>query len=198
MEENVFERIAKNYDTEKQIELSKVIVKEVRQGLQDSKSKSLLDYGCGTGLIGLELADQVNSVLLMDSSKEMVEIVKTKIANKGITNSKVLLSDFTQSPSELKTDIVVMSLVLLHIPETKKILQELYGILNDGGKLIIVDFDKNSKVSHPKIHNGFSHVDLKSILLEIGFKSITIKTFYKGCNIFMKQDASMFIAISTT
>lgn len=197
MEKNVFEQIAKKYDTEKQIELSKIIVKEVRLELQDSKSKSLIDYGCGTGLIGLELADQVNTVLLVDSSKEMLAMVKAKVANKGITNANVLLSDFTKHASELNADIVLISLVLLHIPETKKILQELYGILNVGGKLIIVDFDKNNKVSHPKIHNGFTHEDLKEALIKAGFKSIEIKTFYKGSNIFMKQDASMFIAKST-
>ncbi|SEM51639.1 ubiE/COQ5 methyltransferase family protein [Mesobacillus persicus] len=49
-----------------------------------------------------------------------------------------------------------MSFVLLHIPDTDKILQELFDILNNGGKLIIVDFDKNDKIHHPKVHNGFS------------------------------------------
>lgn len=196
MENNVFEQLAKKYDTEKQIELSKVIVEEVKLELQDSKSKSLLDYGCGTGLVGLKLSEQVGSVLLVDSSKEMLEIVKNKISKKEITNSNVLLSDFTESTSELSADIVLVSLVLLHIPDTKKILRELFSILNDGGKLIIVDFDKNDQVSHPKIHNGFSHESLESILSEIGFKSINIKSFYQGSNIFMKQDASMFIASS--
>lgn len=196
MENNIFEQLAKKYDTEKQIELAKVIVKEVRLELQDSKSKSLIDYGCGTGLISLELSEQVDSVLLVDSSKEMLGVVKTKISKRGITNSKVLLSDFTKSTPELNTDIVLMSLVLLHIPDTKKILRELFSILNDGGKLIIVDFDKNDKVNHPKVHNGFSHENLKRVLSEMGFKSIKIKTFYQGSNVFMKQDASMFICSS--
>jgi len=90
----------------------------------------------------------------------------------------------------------VMSLVLLHIPDTKKILQELFNILNSGGKLIIIDFDKNDEINHPKVHNGFSHEELKRGLTEVGFKSNEIKTFYHGNRIFMKQDASMFISIS--
>ncbi len=69
----------------------------------------------------------------------------------------VLYSDFTKGTPDLKADIVLMSLVLLHIPDTKKILQELFNILNDGGKLMIVDFDKNDHISHPKVHNGFVH-----------------------------------------
>ena len=89
-----------------------------------------------------------------------------------------------------------MSLVLLHIPDTNKILQELFGILNDGGKLIIIDFDKNDKIQHPKVHNGFSHEELKKRLSDIGFKSTEMKTFFHGRRIFMNQDASMFISSS--
>ncbi|MFB9760808.1 class I SAM-dependent DNA methyltransferase [Ectobacillus funiculus] len=196
MENNVFEQMAKRYDTEERIELAKVIVKEVRPELRNSKSKSLIDYGSGTGLIGLELSDLVNSILLVDSSEQMLEVAKAKISHKGITNSKVLYSDFTQETPELKADIVLMSLVLLHIPDTKKILQELFNILNNGGKLIIIDFDKNDKINHPKVHNGFSHEEMKKRLSEVGFKSIEIKTFYHGNGIFMNQDASMFISSS--
>lgn len=196
MENNVFEQMAKRYDTEERIELAKVIVKEVRPELRNSKSKSLIDYGSGTGLISLELSDLVDSILLVDSSKQMLEVAKAKVSLKGITNSKVLYSDFTQETPEFKADIVLMSLVLLHIPDTKKILQELFSILNNGGKLIIIDFDKNDKINHPKVHNGFSHEELKKRLSEVGFKSIKIKTFYHGNHIFMNQDASMFISSS--
>nr|MDH3153763.1 methyltransferase domain-containing protein [Bacillus licheniformis] len=194
MENNVFEQIAKRYDTEERIELAKVIVNEVRPELRNSQSKSLIDYGSGTGLISLELSDLVHSILLVDSSKQMLEVAKAKISRKGIANAKTLYSDFTQETPELKADIVLMSLVLLHIPDTNKILQELFGILNDGGKLIIIDFDKNDKIQHPKVHNGFSHEELKKRLSDIGFKSTEMKTFFHGRRIFMNQDASMFIS----
>ncbi|AXF55685.1 class I SAM-dependent methyltransferase [Salicibibacter kimchii] len=197
MENNVFEQMAKKYDTEERIELANVIVKEVRPELQNSRSKSLMDYGSGTGLIGLELSDLVDSVLLVDSSKQMLEVVEEKISRRGIKNSRVVCSDFTKEKPNLKVDIVLMSLVLLHIPDTKKMLQELFNALNNGGELMIIDFDENDKVHHPSVHNGFSHESLKRILSEVGFKSIKMKTFYHGNRIFMNQDASMFIASST-
>ena len=131
MENNVFEQMAKRYDTEERMELAKVIVKEVRPELRNSKSKSLIDYGSGTGLVSLELSDLVDSILLVDSSEQMLEVAKAKISHKGITNANVLYSDFTQETPELKADIILMSLVLLHIPDTKKILQELFNILNN-------------------------------------------------------------------
>jgi ubiquinone/menaquinone biosynthesis C-methylase UbiE len=196
MENNVFEQMAKRYDTDERMELAKVIVKEVKTELQDCEANSLIDYGSGTGLVSLELADLVDSVLLVDSSEQMMEVAKAKISYKGISNAKVLYSDFTQETPEFKADIVLMSLVLLHIPDTKKILQEMHKILNDGGKLIIVDFDKNDQISHPKVHNGFSHEELGERLSQAGFTSNKMRTFYHGNRIFMNQDASMFISTS--
>ncbi|WP_313800319.1 class I SAM-dependent methyltransferase [Cytobacillus sp.] len=196
MENSVFEQMAKRYDTAERIELAKVIVKEVRRELRNSKEKSLIDYGAGTGLISLEISDLVDSILLIDSSKQMLDVAKAKISRMGKTNTKILYSDFTQETPELKADVVLMSLVLLHIADTGNILQAMFNILNDGGKLIIIDFDKNEKINHPKVHNGFSHEDLKKRLSEVGFKSIEIKTFFHGNRIFMNQDASMFISSS--
>ncbi|MCG7336144.1 methyltransferase domain-containing protein [Sporosarcina sp. ACRSM] len=196
MENNVFDQMAKRYDTEERMELAKVVVKAVREELRNSKSKSLIDYGSGTGLVSLELSDVVGSILLVDSSEQMLEVAQAKISHRGISNATVLYADFTQETPELKADIILMSLVLLHIPDTEKILQTLFNMLNEGGKLMIVDFDKNENINHPKVHNGFAHDELKNKLAKAGFKSTEMKTFYHGQCIFMKQDASMFIATS--
>lgn len=196
MEANVFEQLAKRYDTEDRRKLANVIVKEVRRELANSTPQSLMDYGSGTGLVSLELTDLVASILLVDSSEQMLEAAQAKIANRGITNAGILYSDFTQDTPNFKADVILMSLVLLHIPNTKKILQALFQILNQDGKLIIIDFDKNDKINHPKVHNGFTEEELNEILSEVGFHSMKRKTFYQGNHIFMNQDASLFISSS--
>ncbi len=196
MSNNVFERMAQRYDSESRIELANIIVKKVRQALADSESKTLLDYGSGTGLVGLQLVDLVRSVLLVDSSEQMMAVAEAKITHNNILNASVRVSDFTEETPDLKADIILVSLVLLHIPKTTLILEQLYSILNEGGKLLIVDFDKDETISHPKVHNGFLHDDLKNKLSDAGFKSIEIETFHHGKNIFMKKDASMFISSS--
>ncbi|MFD2630106.1 class I SAM-dependent methyltransferase [Oceanobacillus kapialis] len=196
MEKNVFEQIAKRYDTEERKELANVIVKEIKPVLRNNKSKTLLDYGSGTGLVSLELADLVDAVTLVDASEQMLEVAKVKISQREITNAEVLHSDFTKENPTIKADIILVSLVLLHIPDTKKILQQLFSILNEGGKLLIVDFDKNENIHHPKVHNGFLHEELKKTLTEVGFSFTEIETFHQGSRIFMKQDASMFLSRS--
>lgn len=196
MEENVFEQMANRYDTAERKELARIVADEVKPEVQNSRSKSLIDYGSGTGLVGLALADLVESILLVDSSQQMLEVAQAKISRGEITNAKVLYTDFTQESPEVQADIVLVSLVLLHVPDTKKILQELYNVLTEDGKLIIIDFDKNEKVTHPKVHNGFVHEELNELLSEVGFKDIEIRNFYSGKNIFVNEDATMFISTS--
>lgn len=196
MTNNIFNQMAKEYDSEERVALANIIANEVKEELDDSKDKSLLDYGGGTGLVSLQLADLVDSVTLVDASKEMVNVAESKISELEIQNAMARQADYTNEMPEPQADIILVSLVLLHIPETKNILQSLYYALNPGGKVIIVDFDKKEDISHPKVHNGFTHGDLNNKLATVGFEGTKIHTFHHGEKVFMKQDASMFIATS--
>lgn len=196
MENNVFEQMAKKYDNEERIALAKVIVQEVKPELAGCTGQSMLDYGSGTGLVSLAVADSVGSLLLVDSSRQMLKVAEGKIAQQGITNAKVLYADFTKDLPQLQADVILVSLVLLHIPDTAAILQRLFHILNEGGKLLVVDFDTNEKVSHPKVHSGFAQEELTRLLASVGFQSTEIRTFHHGDRLFMNQDASLFLAKS--
>ncbi len=195
MEKNVFQEMARKYDSSDRISLAQVISTQIRSELLDAQEKTLLDYGSGTGLVGLALADLVKDILLVDSSPNMVEIIQEKIAKNSISNAKAEVADLTKELLAKKVDIIVVSLVLLHIPDTKLILQQFYNSLNASGRLIIVDFDKNEAVYHPKVHNGFVASELRNLLQEVGFSSTEINIFHHGENVFMKQDADLFMAV---
>ncbi|MBM9548707.1 class I SAM-dependent methyltransferase [Leptospira sp. 201903074] len=197
MEPNVFDHLANNYDTAERKELAQVIAGAVQNECKDSQTKTLFDYGCGTGLVGLSLSSLVGRIVFIDSSEPMLDIVREKIKRTNTTNAEVIHSNFLQNTKSKKADLILVSLVLLHIPDTKNILKYFYEILNPHGKLMVVDFDKNEKINHPKVHNGFMESELRSLLEEVGFKNIKIRTFHHGKNIFMKEDASLFLATGT-
>ncbi|OFI47257.1 methylase [Floricoccus penangensis] len=192
MTENVFNSMANNYDNYDRKKLADVIRLEISKYLSnDSSNDILLDYGGGTGLVSLPIVENFKKVIIADSSKQMLEIALDKINIGNISNASILLvNDTTLLPN---ADIVILSLVLIHIPDTETILNKIYKILNPNGKVIIVDFDKNEKVNHPMIHNGFQHEELKAILEKEKFKNITIKNFYSANNLFMKENATLFI-----
>ncbi|MFZ4453618.1 class I SAM-dependent methyltransferase [Salibacterium aidingense] len=197
MEGSTFDQMAKQYDTPEQIELSEIIGKQIKQELPDSRSKDVLEYGGGTGLVGLQLTDMVRSVKLVDSSRQMLDMTQEKISRRSLSNAEVQYADFTKETPELEADIIIMSLVLHHIHDTASILRELFHVLRPGGRLLIVDFDKDDTFDqHEHNHKILSHDELKEILSEAGYSSIHIQTFYHGKSVFMKQEASLFLACS--
>ncbi len=189
-----FEMIANGYDTSERVQIAKVASDAIREYLVDTKSKTAIDFGCGTGLVGMNLLNDFNSMLFLDTSQNMINQIKQKIADFNISNVDTLCFDFEkEGRSDLHADYILMAQVLLHIHDVELVLSKLYDILNIGGHLLIVDFNKNEKVVSDMVHNGFDQVKLADIMTKIGYRDIQSKTFYTGSKIFMGQDASMFI-----
>lgn len=194
MNEKIFNEMAKRYDNEERRHLAGVILNELKQHLGETEDKVLLDYGAGTGLLGLELTGSFQKVHAADVSSEMVKVLKEKIALGNIENAEAHEMNLLESDTVIKADIIIMSLVLLHVKNHQKLIQKLYDTLADGGEAYIVDFDKNDKVTHPKVTNGFTHENLKEMMENAGFKNVKVKNFYEGKEIFVKTDATVLMA----
>lgn len=189
-----FEMLADRYDTPERIEIAKVSSNAIREFLVDAKSKNAIDFGCGTGLVGMNLLNDFNSMLFLDTSQKMVNRIKQKIANFNIQNADTLCFDFEkEGRADLHADYIFMAQVLLHINDIELVLSRLYDVLNVGGHLLIVDFNKNEEIVSDLVHNGFDQIELTEIMAKIGYRDIQSKTFYTGRKIFMGYDASLFI-----
>lgn len=189
-----FEMMAKQYDNEERVMIAKISSSAMKEYTKEWKDKDAIDFGCGTGLIGLDLIQDFKSVLFIDSSQGMIDVTKAKIETLKHRNASTMCFDLEEGlPKDLHSDVLVMAQVLLHIPNTKEILERFYEILNEEGTLLLVDFVKNEDISSDMVHNGFDLEELRSVLERIGFTKIEYKAIYEGKNIFMKQDATMFI-----
>ena len=189
-----FDSIANSYDNPERTHIAKVASDAIKEYLGDTRSKSAIDFGCGTGLVGMNLVNEFESLLFMDTSENMLDIVKKKITDVGALNARTLCFDFeSSSQPDLRADYIFMAQVLLHIQDYEAVLAKLHAVLNDEGHLLIVDFNKNDKVVSELVHNGFDQEQLKALMLKIGFKDIRSKTIYSGTKLFMNQDASLFI-----
>ncbi len=189
-----FEMIANIYDTSERIQIAKVSSDAIREYLVDTKNKNAIDFGCGTGLVGMNLLNDFNSMLFLDTSQNMINQIKQKISDFNIKNADTLCFDFEKdSRLDLHADYIFMAQVLLHINDIELILSRLYDVLNVGGHLIIVDFNKNEEIVSDMVHNGFDQENLTDIMIKLGYKDIQSKTFYTKSKIFMNHDASLFI-----
>jgi len=191
---DIFNMMATDYDTPERIRIAKIISDAVRESLDDADNKKAIDFGCGTGLVGLNLLKDFKSVLFLDSSPNMIEQINQKIKKFNITNADTLCFDLEkESITNTRADYIILAQVLLHIMDIEPVLAGLYDMLNDEGHIIIADFVKNDAVVSDIVHNGFVQEELIELMTRIGFKDIKFKPFYTGSKIFMNQDATLFI-----
>lgn len=181
-----FEMLADVYDSTERIQIAKISSDAIREYLVDTKNKKAIDFGCGTGLVGMDLLDKFSSIIFLDASQSMINQITRKITDLNIQNADTVYFDFEKEiGSNLNADYIFMAQVLLHISDIKLILSKLYEVLNENGHLIIVDFNKNKKIVSDLVHNGFDQEELAEIMTEIGYKNIQSKTIYTGSKIFM-------------
>lgn len=190
----IFDSFAQRYDTEQRITVANEIADAIRLEVGDAQNSSAMDYGCGTGLVGIELIDLFGSILFVDASSNMIDQVERKIEIGGYRNAETLCSDFClEEPPPVKMDYIFLSQVLLHVKDIPLLLGRLFSILNEGGCLIVIDFDKNPLVPSDRVHNGFTHKEITEMVEQAGLDEVGVYTFYRGENLFMKQDASLFL-----
>lgn len=188
-----FNMIASTYDQDIRINDSIIILNEIKKRLCDTSNKKLLDYGCGSGLIGLNLTNDFEEVILLDPAKNMIEVVENKIIENNILNAKTSIIDIDIKNIDFRVDYIVIVQTLLHIDNYLDVLKMLSNCLNDKGHLIIVDFDKNNNIKSKDVHNGFNQEELLIKLNEYGLKKEYQNTFYFREKMFMNTDASLFI-----
>lgn len=189
-----FDMLANQYDSSERIQIAKLSSDAIRDYLVNTQTKDAIDFGCGTGLVGMNLLDKFKSILFLDTSQNMLNIVTKKIYESNIVNASTMCFDFeTSQHTNIHADYIFMVFVLLHIKDYVSILTKLHDVLNIEGHLIIVDFIKNEKVASDLVHNGFELNALNETMAKIGFNKIQSKTFYSGSNLFMGQEASLFI-----
>ncbi|MDW4224254.1 class I SAM-dependent methyltransferase [Staphylococcus saprophyticus] len=197
MNKDQFEQMAHKYNHPDRIHLAQIIAQATNQLLNHTTYHSLLDYGGGTGLVTLNIDHHFEQVTLMDASTQMVNIFDEKISALEKTSIQTLVGDILADDHPLNQstyDVIFLSLVLLHSGDYKALLHKLYTHLNPGVMLILVDFDKNENVQHPKVYNGFKQSDILETFAQIGLSQTQAYTFYAGDHLFMNQHASVFIA----
>ena len=152
-----------------------------------------MEYGCATGLIGFNLCDKFKKVTLMDSEREMIEIVRKKVCKDDKNNIFPIQIDLiNELYKEEKFDFIYTCLTLHHILDIEKIIKIFYDLLNENGALCIIDLDKEDgsfHINHKDFngHNGFEHRYIKNIFKSAGFSSIKSDTFYNGEKIYKEK-----------
>jgi len=69
---DIFEMMANRYDTSERMQIAKATSDAIREYLVDANNKNAIDFGCGTGLVGMHLLNDFNSMLFLDTSQNCI------------------------------------------------------------------------------------------------------------------------------
>lgn len=179
-----FNQAADKWDENpRRVELAKAVAQAIMKQVPMNNQMMALEFGCGTGLISLELISKLKGVIALDSSEQMIAVLRNKAAEQNISNITTVCGDLTENPEELygKTfHFIFSSMTFHHIMDTDGILAGLKTHLLPGGYLAIADLDKEDGTFHEdgteKVHHGFNREELKVKLEKAGFQNIHFET----------------------
>jgi 2-polyprenyl-3-methyl-5-hydroxy-6-metoxy-1,4-benzoquinol methylase len=156
------------------------VAQAIRAQVALEPGMTLLEFGCGTGLLGFALLRSVRHVTFADSSREMLAVVREKIAAAGATNATVLPIDpAADVPPGARYDLVCTLMTLHHVPDTDRLLRTFHGLLVPGGYVCAADLDREDGAFHgPGFdgHNGFDRGELAGRLERAGFADVRFVT----------------------
>ncbi len=102
------------------------------QSVAPTKSATLLDVGCGDGLIAAQLVNAGYRVFAIDGNEESVK----KAREIGVNAKHCLLKDYENNPF----DVIFVSRALHHMPPLIENLKKIDSLLAPDGLLVIEDF----------------------------------------------------------
>jgi 2-polyprenyl-6-hydroxyphenyl methylase/3-demethylubiquinone-9 3-methyltransferase len=108
--------------------------------------RSVLDVGCGGGLLAEALCRAGAKVTAVDLAPSMIQVARLHAAEAGLAidyrvqDATALLAD----PSA-RFDVVCCMEMLEHVPEPQRVLGALAGLVKPGGDLFISTINRNAK-----------------------------------------------------
>ena len=186
-----FNHKAETFDSPKNIFLANLVCQAVEKQIALLSDKEILDFGGGTGLLALPLAQQAKSVTLVDISERMLEQARLKADQQEIKNIQFLEQDLLVNPLEQQFDLIVVSRVLNHMPDIDATLAMFHHHLRENGQVFIADFTK----IEPN-HHGFDLAELETKLAQNGFSSIGSQILYSAEDLFLGNYAELFLTVA--
>lgn len=180
---NYFDLVASSWDDNPSKTERALVTAEHVKNINFESYASIVDFGSGTGLLGVQLRDTFSQVHLVDSSEKMLQAAQDKIATANITN---MYTHQRQDLSDLnaKHSAIVTLMALHHISNVQGFFSDAYRVLEHRGTLIIADLYKEDGSFHGQFpgfngHNGFDVSELTVMAENAGFFVQQVKPYYE-------------------
>lgn len=159
-----------------------------------------MEYGCGTGLLSFALSSHLQHIVLADNSAGMLAVLQEKIDAAGVVNMHPMMLDLmTDPPPSYRFDVVFSLMTFHHIPDTVRILNDLFALLASPGYLCIADLDSEDGSFHGADfsgHKGFDREELAKKAKKAGFANIKFSSVFQITKGEPPKDFPVFLMIA--
>lgn len=149
-----------------------------------SKTMDSMEYGCGTGLVGMAVAPSLGNLTTIDTSQGMLDVLQEKVNDQDISNIQTLCCDLSADDYTRKHDLIFCAMTLHHIQDAKGLLQHFTELLNPGGYLAIADLVTEDGSFHDPSaegiwHHGFDPEHLTTLLEDFDMEDVKSEIIHK-------------------
>jgi len=177
MHQNSHEELAKAFDSSERDKWQKP--EEVIAFLGNIENKTIIDLGSGSGYFTFRLVGAGANVIATDVDNEFLKIIEEKQKQLDIDHDKLktmLISENELSIGTNMVDLVFMVNVYHHLSNRVSYFNAVNNILRQNGKIVIVDFYKETLPVGPSKNHKISKDEVLKELDEAGFKNIDVNT----------------------
>lgn len=158
-------------------QVAAAIVEEARP----HRRMSVLDFGCGTGLMSLPWAGRVRHLSGADSAQGMLDVFSAKAEEMGLGERvRTIFVGEKLHALHGPYDLIVSSMTLHHVRDLATLFALFFAELSPGGKVCLADLDPDDGLFHDDnqgvFHFGFDRSAMSGLLRAAGFVAVAERT----------------------
>lgn len=141
-------------------------------------SETVVDFGAGTGMYSLPIAEALPEGLLiaLDAQSELLDRLKSKLAAHAPAGRvEVVLNESGQAPlPDGVADRLFLINVLHHVYDEPEVLAEVVRLLAPGGLLVDAEFARMDRPVGPPNDHVLALADVRATLTGLGLREVSV------------------------
>jgi len=184
----------KYFAQEQKALLSQYVIQLISKINKEKKIKNLLDLGCSSGVLSLEiLKKNPNFNATLFDFEEVIQQTQANISKYNLSNKvQTICGNIEKDSIGTQYDLILCSNILHLLPQKEAVLEKIYKALNKDGILLILHnnlLENTSNDSSLYFYNLLNLLQNQSTLDDMEFSNLILESGFKTINSFTSKES---------